>query len=372
MSKPIRILHVLGKLDLAGAETFVMNIYRNINRSSVQFDFVVHGNDIGYYESEIEKLGGNIYRAPKYRVINSVEYRYWWKCFFEEHPIYKVIHCHVRSTANIILKVAKEKKLVTIAHSHSISNGKGIVARIKNFNQRNINQFADYKFACSERAGEWLFGDKEDFSIIKNGIPVEKFKFDITKRDYFRKSHNIENKDVYGHIGRFTKEKNHNFLIETFKNISEKNSDAILLLIGTGPLEEKTRKKIIVEGLKDKVIFLGLQKDISTFLSGIDIFIFPSLYEGLGIVLIEAQAAGLPCVVSENIPKEAMLSELITSYPIENPKDFAVYSAVTGNKIMSFKDREMYNGLIKESGYDCLDISIYLQKFYKKLALSLK
>ncbi|MDV7702658.1 glycosyltransferase family 1 protein [Enterococcus casseliflavus] len=367
MSDSIRILHVLGKLDLAGTETFVMNIYRNINKSKLQFDFVVHGDEVGDYEKEIKDLGGNIYRVPKYNVINNLEYKYWWKNFFKEHPQYKVIHCHIRSTASIILKVAKEYKLITIAHSHSISNGKGINAMIKNFNQRNINPFADYKLACSEKAGNWLFGEKEDFKVIKNAIPVEKFMFSNSKRGSFRKSYNIENKLVYGHIGRFTKEKNHLFLIESFKYISQKNSNAILMLVGRGPLEEKVKSKILSYGLTNKVIFLGLQEDISSFMSGIDIFIFPSLYEGLGIVLIEAQASGLPCFVSEKIPEEAMLTKLVTSYPIQNAKEFANISEIKIDNRNYAENRKMYNKTIKDSGFDCIETSIYMENFYTNL-----
>lgn len=367
VSDSIRILHVLGKLDLAGTETFVMNIYRNINKSKLQFDFVVHGDEVGDYEKEIKDLGGNIYRVPKYNVINNLEYKYWWKNFFKEHPQYKVIHCHIRSTASIILKVAKEYKLITIAHSHSISNGKGINAMIKNFNQRNINPFADYKLACSEKAGNWLFGEKEDFKVIKNAIPVEKFMFSNSKRGSFRKSYNIENKLVYGHIGRFTKEKNHLFLIESFKYISQKNSNAILMLVGRGPLEEKVKSKILSYGLTNKVIFLGLQEDISSFMSGIDIFIFPSLYEGLGIVLIEAQASGLPCFVSEKIPEEAMLTKLVTSYPIQNAKEFANISEIKIDNRNYAENRKMYNKTIKDSGFDCIETSIYMENFYTNL-----
>lgn len=367
MNNPIRILHVLGRLDLAGAETFVMNIYKNIDKKKIQFDFIVHGNEKGFYEKDVEALGGRIYRVPKYLVINISEYKNWWRKFFELHKEYKIIHCHIRSTANIILKIAREYSVVTISHSHSISNGNGIRALIKNFNQRNISRYSDYKFACSKDAGRWLYGENQEFEVIKNAIPVERFLFSQIKRENFRKKYNIENKHVYGHVGRFSEEKNHIFLIDVFKNILEKDKDAILLLVGNGSLEEKVKDRILSEQLSSKVFLLGNQEDVSSFMCGIDMFIFPSKYEGLGIVLVEAQASGVPCLASDRIPKDINLTNLIKQIPIEDSKEFAKIATGLMEKNSYDQNRKYYNDIIKKAGYDCVEISSYLKRFYEGL-----
>ena len=187
MKKPERILHVLGSLNMGGAETLVMNIYRNIDRNKFQFDFVVHGNTIGKYEKEILALGGKIYHIDEYRVYNHLKYKKIWSVFFKEHPEYKIIHGHMRSTASIYLKIAKKYGLKTISHSHSISNGKGVKSIVKRILQHNIPKYADYMLGCSQKANIWLYGKKNSLKdnclILPNGIDNQRFVFDAKERD---------------------------------------------------------------------------------------------------------------------------------------------------------------------------------------------
>lgn len=221
---PIRVLQVLGGLEAGGAESFVMNLYRKIDKRNVQFDFVKHITHKGVFEDEIHQMGGKIYQCPQYTGKNHFAYCKWWDDFFEEHPEYHMIHGHVRSTAAIYLKIAKKHDLVTIAHSHSTSNGSGVSAMVKDLMQLPIRNTADYLFACSDRAGEWLFGKKAtkmpNYQMIPNGIDLSRFAFDEKKRFQMRKELFIdETALVLGHVGRMTEPKNHKFLLQLFAKV---------------------------------------------------------------------------------------------------------------------------------------------------------
>ena len=326
MKEPIRILHVLGALNRGGTETMVMNLYRSMDRNKIQFDFMIHTTVHCDYTDEILSLGGKIYSVPRYTGKNHFYYKKEWKAFLKEHPEYHILHGHVRSTAAIYLKIANQFGLITIAHSHSTSSGKGIAALVKNIMQLSIRYTADYLFACSLNAGEWLFGKeatkKENFYEIKNGINVEKYKFNTIMRKSVRKKFGFEdNQLVIGHVGRFCYPKNHEFLVDIFNEVHKERSDSILLLVGDGELRKKIEKKVEKLGLKKSVIFTGVRNDVPDLMQAMDVFVFPSYYEGLGIALIEAQASGLPCFTSENtVPKEtALIIDLVHFVQLEKP-----------------------------------------------------
>ncbi|MDD7792771.1 glycosyltransferase family 1 protein [Clostridium sp. 'White wine YQ'] len=365
MKYPIRILHVLGGLNRGGAETMVMNLYRNIDRSKVQFDFIVHTENKCDYDDEIKSLGGKIYSIPRYKGKNHIQYKKVWNSFFEEHPEYKIIHGHVRSTASIYLKIAKRNNLKTIAHSHNTSSGKGLSAFVKNILQYPIRYTADYLFTCSLTAGEWLYGKKackqKKFHIIKNAINSKQYIFNQEIRDKVRKEFNIENSFVIGHIGRFHLQKNHNYLIEIFKEVHEKEPKAVLMLIGEGELQQKIEKKVNDLGLDNSVIFTGVRSDIPELLQAMDIFVFPSLYEGLGIVVIEAQASGLQCVVSDTVPRETNIANTIEYVSL---KDSYRYWGETILKYFDNCKRKNTRDQIMNSGYDIKQTSEWLQNFY--------
>ncbi len=307
-NEKIKILHVLGGLNLGGAETFVMNFYKNIDKSKFQFDFVVHGNDKGIYEEEIEKNGGTIYHIPKYKVYNHFVYKKSWNELLKKYSDYKIIHGHVRSTASIYLKIAKKYGLKTICHSHSISNGTSVVAIFKNILQFRIRYIADYFMGCSYEANRWLFGKKIANSnrcfIVNNAINYDKFKFNNKYRNLIRDYYNIkENEIILGHIGRFTKAKNHKYLLDIFSNLVEKNDIFKLMLCGSGELEENIKLYARKKYIENKIIFISSTTEVYKYYSTFDIFLFPSKYEGLGIAAIEAQVSGLPVILSSNIPK---------------------------------------------------------------------
>ncbi len=366
MVGPIRVLHVLGGLNCGGAETMIMNLYRSIDRSKIQFDFMVHTIDKCDYDDEIRKLGGRIYSVPRYNGLNHFKYKRAWNDFFKNHPKYRIVHGHMRSTAAIYLKIAKKQRVITIAHSHSIaSRGNKIEQFVKNVMQIPIRYIADYLFACSNEAGKWLFGEKatkqDNYRVIKNAIDAERYVFNEAVRDKVRKDLNIENKLVVGHVGRFTYPKNHKFLIELFYEVQKQNENTILLLVGDGEFRPQIEKQINSLGIKDKVILTGVVPNVNDYMQAMDVFVFPSIFEGLGIAAIEAQAEGLRCIVSDKVPKEAFITDLIESISLTT--DMKKWAS----KILQYSSgcqRQKTFAKIKQAGYDIRKNTQILEDFY--------
>lgn len=363
MTKPIHILHVLGGLDAGGAESFVMNLYRSIDRTKVQFDFIKHVSQKCMFEDEILSLGGKIFICPRYTGKNHFKYCKWWNEFFFNHPEYKIIHGHVRSTSAIYLLIAKKHGLITIIHSHSTSNGKGTMGMLKTVMQYPTRYIADYLFACSEKAGKWMYGQyvsqKLNYKIVPNGIDLARFEFKLQKRKQIRQYLGIQdNEMVIGHVGRFTAAKNHEFLIRVFQAYREKHAYAKLLLVGEGELLESIKSKCRELNILENVIFTGNRSDTENFYQAMDVMVFPSLWEGLGIVLIEAQANNLPCFVSKTIPKEAIITDSVKTLSLHEIRPWV-------KEIENLKkcDRSapMNMGLQK---YNMKTISRKIQKFY--------
>lgn len=344
----------------------IMNVYRNIDREKVQFDFVIHTEDECYFDNEIKSLGGRIFSVPRFNGKNYFAYRKAWKKLLENHSEWKVVHGHMRSTASIYLPVAKKLGRVTIAHSHSISSGKGLSACVKNLLQLPIRRIADYLFACSENAGEWLFGKKaiktDRYFTVRNAIDIESFKYNEKTRQQMRKELNISDSFVIGNIGRLEAPKNHLFLLKVFKEISERCDNAVLLLVGDGSLKADIESEIKSLKLEDKVIMLGIREDTQMILQAMDFFLFPSLFEGLGIALIEAQSAGLRCLTSKDVvPLEAKVTNLLTYISLQSDvKSWA-------DEVLKYSDgyqRNDTSAKIAQAGYDIKESTRNLQKFY--------
>lgn len=366
INEPIRILHVLGNLNYEGAQTFIMNIYRNIDRTKIQFDFIIHAENKTGYAEEITKLGGKIYLISNYKLINDLKYKKEWNSFFEYHDNYKIIHAHVRSTASIFLKIAKKNSLITIAHSHSTySRGNYIERKIKDLLQKNIVNYSDYLFACSVAAGEWLFGPTINtnryFRVINNGIDCQKYKPDLLSRKKIRNELNIEDKFVIGHVGSFTSPKNHIFLINMFEAYHKIDKNAVLVLVGNGVLKPEIDSEIRKLKLQNYVKLLGVRSDINVVLQGFDIFVFPSKFEGLGIALIEAQANGLPCIISDTIPEEANISSNNISLSINDTKENWVNAIALRNK--TGRDF-LLNQKVIDKGFDIIKVAKEMEEFY--------
>ena len=293
-----------------------MNVYNNIDREKVQFDFVVTPEEKKDLYEQVEQMGGRIFVCPKYTGKNHFAYCRWWNDFFAEHPEYHVIHGHVRSTASIYLKIAQKYGLVTIAHSHSTSNGSGVSAIVKNIMQLPIRHTADYLFACSDKAGKWLYGEKAtkqpNYRMIPNGVDLKRFAFHEEKRRQMRNQLKItEDTFVVGHIGRITVPKNHQFLVELFAAYHKENPKSTLLLVGDGELFEAVQQQCTQLGIREAVIMVGSKTNTEDYYQAMDIFVFPSLWEGLPVSVVEAQANGLICLLSDVITCDVDLTDQV-------------------------------------------------------------
>lgn len=307
--EPIRILHINGQMYCAGVETFLMNIYRNIDREKIQFDFLVHYSERKYYDNEIEDLGGRIYRMSIREDNNFMKYFLELKKFFKEHTEYKIVHAHMESFAMFYLPFAKVAGIpIIIGHSHNDKVVPSLKGYLKRFMNIPFKYLATDYLACSEESGRFLFGNRPT-EIIPNAIDAQRFRFNPDVRSKVRRELNIENKFAIGHVGRFHPQKNHAFLIDIFYEVYKKNQNAILLLIGDGELKAAIKRKVIELGLVNQVKFLGVRSDTNELYQAMDVFVLPSLFEGLGIVGIEAQAAALHSFCIDTIPKIAWITD---------------------------------------------------------------
>lgn len=363
VNKPARVLQVLNNLNRGGAENFVMNVYRAIDKTKIQFDFIVHSDDVGDFSEEIISMGGKIFVCPKYRGKNHISYVNWWKKFFSEHKEYGAIHSHIRSTASIYLPIARKNGVKTIVHSHSTSNGTGLSSVVKQILQYPLRWCSDYCFACSKEAGEWLYGKKivksKKYYYIPNAVDLSKFSYNSSKRDEYRKELNVSDKLVYIHVGRFNEVKNHKFLIETFKEINKKLPDSVLLLVGTGELFEAIKGYINDNDMSDIVYLLGKRSDVPYLYSMADCLLFPSLWEGLPVSLVEAQASGIPCFISDTISNDVSISDLVRRLPINQGAQCWVDAVVNANL-----ERKDVRDQLTKAGYDINALAEWLQNFY--------
>lgn len=361
----IRVLQMVGSLNTGGSQSMVLNLYKNIDRNKIQFDFIIDEPEQTQYKSLIEEMGGKVYVLPKLNGFNVFKVKKAWKRFFKEHPEYKILHSHVRSYASIYIPIAKKFGLKTIIHSHSTSNGKGASSIIKKVLQRPLRRVADYLMACSTEAGEWLYGKKackkDNYIFLPNAINVDLFAFDKKIREEYRKQLGLEGKFVIGHVGRLSEPKNHMFLLEVFKGVLEKRKDAVLLIVGEGELRSQIEQKIKDLDILSSVIALGSRSDVNNLYQAMDVFAFPSLWEGLPVTIVESQASGLTSFMSNRITKDVDLTELVQRLPIDN-------TAVWIDKLASF-DGERVDVVQKiiDSGFEIKNTAQKITDFYFSL-----
>lgn len=361
----IRILQMIGSLEMGGSQSMIMNIYRNIQHKEIQFDFILDNPTDLYFKKEILSLGGKIFIFSKFNGRNYFEVRNTWDNFFKEHNEYKILHSHVRSYASIYLPIAKKHGLKTIAHSHSTSNGSGLTSIGKMILQYPLRFQADYFFGCSKESGEWLFGKKvvagNKYYILENGIDLEKF-IGSKSRDRTRRELKISNEEVFIHVGRLHESKNHLFLLEVFKNLINKNNNRKLVLVGDGPLKGKIEETIQKFELDKFVIMVGAKNNVCDYFDASDCFLFPSSWEGLPVTVIEAQAAGLPCFISDRITDDVNITPLVHKLSIDNGVDVWIDEIEKSSlKKIYYKEE------IKKSGFDINTSSKKLIEFYKRI-----
>lgn len=359
-----RILQMIGSLNVGGSQTMIMNIYRNIDRTKMQFDFVLDHPKETYFAEEVKSLGAKIYTMPGFNGANAAEVKRDWNNFFYMHPEYKVLHSHVRSYASLYLPIAKKHGVKTIIHSHSTSNGHGAAAMAKNALQYPLKKQADILMACSNEAGLWLFGEKamksDRYVFMPNAVDLERFSFSEESRRQLRAKLGLENRFVVGHVGRFLDDKNHLFLVEAFAKLKEKRPDASLLLVGEGDMQRATAMKAVQLGVAEDVILTGNRNDIPELLSAMDIFAFPSIREGLPVTLVEAQATGLPCLVSENVTTDVAISPLVKRLPIDS-------SELWAQEMLKAPVRQDVTEHIIRAGFDVRSSAQQMYELYTRL-----
>ena len=359
--KPIRILHVVTYMGRGGLETMLMNYYRNIDRYKVQFDFLTHRDFEADYDQEIEELGGKIYHIPRLNPF-SPSYLRQLDQFFREHRGYTIVHSHLDCMAGIPLKYAQRNGVpIRIAHAHNSNQARDKNYVLKLYFKHNITKYATHLFACSREAGRWIFGT-DKFEILNNSIDAEQYIYNENVRNKVRREFGIgQSTLVLGHVGRFSAQKNHKFLIDVFKKVVEMHSDSVLFLAGDGELQYEIRDKVQKEKLENKVIFAGVRNDIPRLLQAMDVFVLPSLFEGLPVVLIEAQAAGLPCLISERVSDE---SEKTVGLIQKLNLDSGAEKWAEGVLRSIGMKRENRLTEIREAGFDIKKSAEELQQFY--------
>lgn len=364
-NQPLRILIVDGKLICGGVESFLMNIYRHLDRTKIQFDFLVHYKERFFYDDEVEKLGGKIYRLSFRNDNNYFKYKKDLREFFYSHQEYQIVWGHMDGLASIYLKVAKECGVkTTICHSHITSPELSFKGIIKGFLKRNTWKYCDYRFACSTEAGKYLYGNHE-FQLIHNAIEIEKFSFDKKVRNIIRNLYGWENKIVIGHIGRFFPQKNHSYLIEVFDRVVKQDENFVLCLCGDGEDKENIEQIVKEKGLSKKVTFTGNISNVNEYYQAFDIFVMPSLYEGLPVTGVEAQTSGLKCIFADTITPEVNLVRENVSFLGISEDDIAGWERIIQDNCIY--ERKDCSKIVSDAGYSITSLSKYITNFMESL-----
>lgn len=351
-----RILQVVTYMGRGGIETMLMNYYRRMDREKIQFDFLVHRDFRADFDDEIEALGGRIYRVPAMNPASG-GYRKALADFFKDHP-YRVVHCHLNYMSGVVLAAAKKAGVpVRIAHAHTANMAPGWKQAVRRLCKYLIPMTATHCFACSTEAGRAIFG-RQDFSILANAIDAASFTPNEDIRAEVRKELGMGGELAVMHVGRMVYAKNHEFLLDAFRELLNTEPGARLVLIGDGELRPEIEAKA-AELPTGSVLLLGTRTDIPRLLQAADVFAFPSLYEGFGIALVEAQAAGLPSFKSDTITDDCAVTELLKSLPIDNPAAWAEAILAVRGTLRTDRLAE-----IQASGYDITAAAEKLTRFY--------
>ena len=368
---PKRILHVIAKLNRAGTESMLMNFYRNIDRSKIQFDFAICTEEHCDFEDEVLSMGGRVIRYPRYKGFNHIQYKKWWKEFFASHEEYEVVHGHIGSTAAIYLSIAKRSGRYTIAHSHGTLEPlsiRSIIWRAYSYPTRFI---ADHFFGCSMSALETRYGMKMAHNstraeVLNNAIDSMRFIYNESERIEVRKELGISSSTfVIGTIGRLASQKNPQMTLGIINELKNRKLPFKFIWVGVGSLKGEIENEIEKNNLTNDVLMLGLRNDIPRVLQGLDMFVFPSIWEGLGIVAIEAQAAGLPTLCSDQVPREVKVTSLCKFLQLNDLNAWCdeisnIYCDVSRD---TYKRLNEYSNIVN-ANYDIGAVARWLQDFY--------
>lgn len=365
--QPIRIAQIIGKAVISGVDSVVMNYYRHIDKSRVQFDFFMDGYNPSLLDEEILDLGGRIIKLAPYE---KSMYKNIKDCrtAFEKNR-YTIVHSHLNTLSVFPLYAAYRAGVpVRIAHNHSTTSRGEFKRNLMKQALRPFSKtFATHYAACADYPARWLFGTKTvrqgKVRLIKNAVDTSRFYPDTKAGSRIRKEFGLENRFIVGHVGRFVFPKNHEFIVRVFAEVYKKNPNAALILVGTGELETDVRRLVKELGIEQAVIFTGLRRDIPDFLNAFDVFFLPSRYEGLPVVGMEAQAVGLPCLMSDAVPTDTAVTPLVEFLPL---------TAALGewaDKLLTYKNREKrtYPDLLRNSGFEIKQEAEKLCRWYEDL-----
>lgn len=366
MTKPIRVLQVLPSLNRGGAETVVMDWFRQIDGAQVVFDFVVtNPADNYHYEAEAVALGARIIRAPLFHIKRIPSLVAWWHRNLREHPEWQVMHGHDALTTSIYLSVGRSMRRQTIAHSHSSGGDSGIDGVVRRIMRRPLRNVAGIRMACSEPAAVWMYGRRASIRIVNNGIDTERFAFNEGRGNRTRNALGLEDAFVVGHVGRLVEVKNHAKVLHVFAELLNAEPSARLLLVGNGVLRGRIESRINELGIADKVVLTGAREDVPDLLAAMDVMVLPSLYEGFPVTVVEAQASGLPCVVSDAVTREIGLTDLVRFISLDEPDDVwakaVIDAALTGERVSRTDE-------LRAAGYDSAQVAHEMQQLYLGLA----
>ena len=359
---PVRILQIVSSAYVgSGVLQVVLNWHRRLDRSKVQFDYLFLLPTQNSCQAEIEALGGRVKQLPDAGQ-NPFRFLKETTAFFRQHR-YRTIHSHITHLNLLFYPLAKlfgTKNIIQHAHGTQYSDRR-LRALRNRFMLGAVRPLITHKLACSAAAGNFYFG--QNFTLINNGICLEKFAYNPQLRADKRKELCVEKDFVIGHIGRFNEQKNHDFLLDVFAEAVKQKPQSALLLVGSGPLEEKIKAKAQKMGLDQKVKFLGARRDAAELLQAFDVFCMPSLYEGLPLAAVEAQAAGLPCVLASGITDESVL------LPVSCRLSLDTSAEAWARRLLSFSSAQRQSGveILKQKGFDIADTAWQMQKFYESL-----
>lgn len=366
MSELIKVLYVNGNImKRGGIESFMMNYYRRIDSRKVKIDFLVHGYEKGEFDDEIVSKGSKILHVPT-KSKHPLKYQKELYNIFSSGE-YDIVHSHCDAISGWILKIAAQAGVsIRIAHSHNTATLTHNVLKlwVNEYYKKQIPQYATHMFACSQAAGEWMFGLNSDFRIIPNAIELNKFAYDPSSRKQIREKYACEDNYIIGHIGRFDYQKNHKFIIKLWKEIIRIHKNYKLMFVGDGELRNEIEGMIKDAGLSETIIFAGLQENTAPYYSAFDAFILPSHFEGLPVVAIEAQASGLPCFLSKNITKEVCLTNLVERLDVNQIETWINAIKENGNSQSRCENSMLARKSISDKKYNIESAATMLENIY--------
>ncbi|MGP5435775.1 glycosyltransferase [Psychrobacter alimentarius] len=360
-----KVLHIVGKMDRAGAETMLMNLYRHIDRTQIQFDFVTFTNETGDYDAEIIELGGRIIPIM---ATNPIERMLKLQRFLKQNPEYKIVHAHMLLSNAFHLSAAKGAGIKhRISHSHNTSNGKSSFAK-KIYQQwalRNNRRIATYKIACGESAAKYLFGTTENVLLLPNAVDIqEMINTAESSRNYINQKFSDDGLKII-QVGRLNEVKNHQFSLKIAEELKCREVDFTIYIVGQGTFFDSLKQQVVDRHLTKNVKFLGVRSDITELMASADYMIMPSLHEGFPVVLVESQATGLKALVSDQVSSEVNLGlDLVEFLSLDSVECWV--SSLLSSKHPSFNKKKTLEAL-KTKRFDAITNSQMLTEIYKNL-----